>query len=192
MSSVFRNYSTPTPQASNPSRQRGITVFIALIALVALTVAGIALVRSVDTGNLIAGNFAFKQAALQATDAGIEAAFNQVPTIANLDTLIENQYYPVMLPLDENGIPSTVDWDLVPTQNVAGYTVGYVIERLCSGTLPITDTQTNCVANQTQSLGSKKQGGPVFPSSSGLNYRVTVRVQGPRNTISMAQAILAF
>ena len=38
-----------------PGRQRGITLIIALIALVALTMAGIALVRSVDTGNVIAG-----------------------------------------------------------------------------------------------------------------------------------------
>ena len=41
----------PLPKAPGlPCRQAGITLIIALIALVALTMAGIALVRSVDTG----------------------------------------------------------------------------------------------------------------------------------------------
>jgi Tfp pilus assembly protein PilX len=40
--------------------QQGVVLLMALIMLVALTLAGIALVRSVDTTNLIAGNLAFK------------------------------------------------------------------------------------------------------------------------------------
>lgn len=177
-----------------PRRQRGITLIIALIALVALTMAGIALVRSVDTGNVIAGNFAFRQTALQATDAGVEAAFAQLPTIiaTSLESPIANQYYPVMQPLDANGIPTTVDWGAVPATDISGYTVRYVIERLCSGALPITDIQANCVVDLGQNNGSKKQGSPVFSSATSVNYRVTVRVEGPRSTLSMAQAILAF
>jgi hypothetical protein len=56
------------------SRQRGSALFIALISLVTMTLAGIALVRSVDTINLISGNFSFRQAALHASDLGVEAA----------------------------------------------------------------------------------------------------------------------
>jgi Tfp pilus assembly protein PilX len=47
--------------ASLPSRIRGAVLFIALIVLVAMTLAGIAIMRSVDTATLIAGNLAFKQ-----------------------------------------------------------------------------------------------------------------------------------
>ena len=36
--------------------QSGVVLFIALIVLVAMTLAGIAIMRSVDTGNQIAGN----------------------------------------------------------------------------------------------------------------------------------------
>ena len=43
-------------------RERGTIIFIALIVLVAMSLAGIALMRSVDTANLIAGNLAFKNA----------------------------------------------------------------------------------------------------------------------------------
>ena len=57
------------------NRQHGVVLFIALIILVAMTLAGIALVRSVDTNNIISGNLAFKQSSLLAADRGIQAAF---------------------------------------------------------------------------------------------------------------------
>ena len=98
--------------------QAGITLIIALIALVALTMAGIALVRSVDTGNVIAGNFAFRQSSMQATDTGVEAAFTQLgddrrrrPGHRDRESV-----FPGMQTLDTNGIPTTVNWPsfLVP------------------------------------------------------------------------------
>jgi Tfp pilus assembly protein PilX len=55
-------------------RQRGAILFIALIVLVAMTLAGIALMRSVDTNVLIAGNLAFRQGATAAGDYGVEDA----------------------------------------------------------------------------------------------------------------------
>ena len=181
-----------------PRRQRGITLIIALIALVALTMAGIALVRSVDTGNVIAGNFAFRQASMQATDTGVEAAFTQLGTIVGAaDTAIANQYYPVMQPLDGNGIPTTVTWSNVPGTTMGSnneYTVRYVIERMCTGTagVVITDIVSNCVVDQGLTGGSMKPGAAVFTNAGAVNYRVTVRVEGPRNTVAMSQAILAF
>ena len=57
------------------NRQHGVVLFIALIILVAMTLAGIALVRSVDTNNIISGNLAFKHSSLLAADRGIQAAF---------------------------------------------------------------------------------------------------------------------
>jgi Tfp pilus assembly protein PilX len=182
---------------SAPCRQKGITLIIALIALVALTLAGIALMRSVDTNNVIAGNFAFRQASMQATDTGVEDAFTQLKTIAtsSVDTPIANQYFTVMQPLDSNGIPNTVTWSSVPSTTRGDYTVRYVIERMCTGTngVAITDIVSNCVADQgTQASGSQKSGSPVFSAASAVNFRVTVRVEGPRNTVAMSQTILAF
>ena len=55
-------------------KQRGIVLFFALIALVVMSLAAVALIRSVDTGTMIAGNLAFKQAATASGDAGIERA----------------------------------------------------------------------------------------------------------------------
>ena len=44
--------------ASCRSGQSGVVLFIALIVLVAMTLAGIAIMRSVDTGVAISGNVA--------------------------------------------------------------------------------------------------------------------------------------
>lgn len=55
-------------------KQRGIVLFFALIALLVLSLAAVALIRSVDTSTIIAGNLAFKQSATSSGDTGIEAA----------------------------------------------------------------------------------------------------------------------
>lgn len=55
-------------------RQSGVVLILALVALVALTLAAVALTRSVATSNAIAGNLAFQQAATHSADEGIETA----------------------------------------------------------------------------------------------------------------------
>jgi type IV pilus assembly protein PilX len=57
-----------------PAKQRGVVLFFTLIALVVMSLAAVALIRSVDTSTMIAGNLAFKQAGTSSGDAGIEAA----------------------------------------------------------------------------------------------------------------------
>jgi len=67
-------------------RQKGVVLLVALIMLIALTLSGIALFRQVGTGVLIARNLTFKNAALAASDAGVEAARNWLVTSgANLE-----------------------------------------------------------------------------------------------------------
>lgn len=57
-----------------PACQHGVVLLISLIVLVALTMAGLALVRSVDTTGIIAANLAFRQAVVRAADAATEEA----------------------------------------------------------------------------------------------------------------------
>ena len=66
--------SMPPSRGTPRARQGGVVLMMALIVLVAMTLAGIALVRSVNTSNIIAGNLAFQQAATHAGDTGTEAA----------------------------------------------------------------------------------------------------------------------
>lgn len=122
-------------------RQRGVVLFIALIALVAMTLAGLALMRSVDTSNVIAGNFAFKESTLHAADLGTEIAISGVPGSPALSAIINadgttvafpNKYFPIRQLVDAQGIPITVDWTAVPVVNSSnGNSVQYVVERMC-------------------------------------------------------------
>ena len=195
-----------------PRRERGVVLMIALIVLVALTLAGLSMVRAVDTGSVIAGNFAFRQAALSATDAGVEAAFgvlngsgaNGVVQTAP-DNQVANKYYPVVQNADANGIPTGITWTSAYTLNdvpagitkvsvPTGYDVRFVIERMCYGAFPVTNVGEMCVNERTTdaSGGSLKIGAAKFTGATKTNYRVTVRTEGPRNTVSMAQAVVAF
>ena len=184
-------------------KQSGLVLILVLFGIVAMALAGVALVRATQTTNMIAGNFAFKQAALAATDAAVELAY------AQLDTLVVTTadaaypagctagacvYYPSRQATDINGVPTAVgNWSAVPASLVnASYSAQYVIDRLCSGALPVTDPTTNCYVGQAAVAGgSKKVGDSSFASSPEVYYRVSVRVSGPRNTTSFVQAVVA-
>lgn len=90
--------------------QTGVVLLIALIMLAALSMAGIVLFRQVTTGVIIAGNLAFKTAAVAASDRGVEAARNFLVTTA-LDLAAKQPgYFPgwcnttANLDADGNGI----------------------------------------------------------------------------------------
>lgn len=193
---------THSPVAHYPlvHSQRGVSLFITLIAVVALSFAGLALVRSVDTTNQIAGNLAFRQGALHATDVGIEAAYNALATIttssndANYPSACASgacQYYALKQATDTRGIPTVINWANVPETTVnSSYKVKYVIDRWCEGTLPVTDKVGQCSTSDAAGGGTKKAGGVVFSASLLTYYRITTQVTGPRNTISIVQALV--
>ncbi len=54
--------------------QRGMSMLIALIALVVMSLTAVALVRSVDTGTLIIGNYSFKQDATESSSTAAQTA----------------------------------------------------------------------------------------------------------------------
>lgn len=199
-----------------PRRERGVVVFISLIVLVVMTLAALGLVRSIDTATLVAGNLAFKQASLHLADIGTEAAVNELERFAttSADAVYPSgcgsngacRYYPVMQPLDSRGAPTLINWsNVAKTSNItfpstfngnivipSGYAIQFVVERLCSGTLPITDPASNCYATPSSDSegGSKKSGSPVFTSVGKLYYRATIRVSDAKNSETITQVIL--
>jgi type IV pilus assembly protein PilX len=202
--------------ATNPMRglrrgassQRGAVLFVALIVLVAMLLGSVVLVRSVDTANIIAGNLTFKQTTVQAGDYGVEAAVAVLPDIATNTPDTDTQaatywYYATRRAADINGIPGTneawipgpvapIDWSVVPVAAaVAGNTVRVIIDRLCRGPTPVTDIEANCFVEGSAAGGSKAIGRAVFTSTEAVFYRVTAHVTGPRNTVSIVQAIVS-
>lgn len=184
-------------------KQRGVSLIIALISLVAMTLAGFALIRAVDTTNIISGNLAFRQGSLTVTDVGVENALTALDTIVttSLDANYPAgcavgacNYYPIrQIPVDAAGVPTVIgDWSTVPSTTVdASYSVQYVIDRLCDGPAPVTDVSAKCMRTTGSSAGSKKAGSVSFTSATQVYYRATVRVVGPRNSTSIVQAIYA-
>ena len=194
-------------------RERGVVLMVALIVLVALTLAGLSMVRSVDTGVVIAGNLSFRQAASQAMDAGVEAALTGInATWAGSANAIPNKYYQYMLAdTDADGVPDTdvlggkVDWKqsmtIVDPGGLTGYTVNYVVDRMCvqdplNAAATITsdlDAQKRCnlepevLGFQSQKIGSAGGLGELRK----IHYRITVKVTGPRNTETYAEAVIA-
>jgi Tfp pilus assembly protein PilX len=189
--------------ATLPSRGRGAVLFIALIVLVAMTLAGIAIMRSVDTTTLIAGNLAFKQGTIQSADNGIETAFQWLmanrPALPNND--LANGYY-------SSKPAGSLDWNLPATwasavtvgTDAAGNTISYLIHRMCTlGGAAYNATNQQC-ALDAPAIGvppppakgdSFAVGAPGFLSDPRPFYRITVRSQGPRNTVSFVQSMVA-
>lgn len=183
-------------------RQQGVVLFIALIVLVAMTLAGIAMVRSVDTSNVIAGNLAFKQSAIQAGDRGVDAAYNWL--VANsAGTTLQNtdlaQGYFSSRPGTEPDWSNPGSWTNAITlaDDGSGYTVSYVIHRMCTQPdTPYNGTNAG-VANEcalsfpsgaSSSGGSMTVGAVTFQGIPQLYYRITARIVGPRSTVSVTQA----
>ncbi|MDA8093812.1 MAG: pilus assembly PilX N-terminal domain-containing protein [Betaproteobacteria bacterium] len=203
-----QHVANPLGRHAPPAKQTGVVLFIALIALVVMMLAAIALVRTTGIANIIAGNMAFKQAATQAGDAGIELALKALPTIVqnNLNTALTGQYSPTeLMCTNASGTPTNctgsqvppIAWANVPCYDPQGntctsataYQIQYFIDRLCtSSTLPVTDLQADCVIGTPTGTGSGKSGSVVFSGATLVYYRVTVKVQGPRNTVSYVQA----
>lgn len=198
-----------------PSEQRGLVLFFALIALVAMSLAAVALVRSVDTTTLIAGNLAFRQSTTSSGDSGTEAAIGVLAATEAANSgknVFTDATHAFNVTSAATGYYSNADPALVLTANstwtdlksspavidASGNTYRYIIQRMCrTENLPI--TTTNCLFSAVPSDTGEK-GAPLPPEiCAGVGcpkggqsplYRVTVRITGPKNTISYIQSVV--
>lgn len=199
--------------------QRGVTLIIALIVLVGMTLAGIALMRSVNTANIIAGNLAFQQAATQSADAGTESAIAFL--LSNSSTGLQNNaLVPSSDPTVARGyyatrqnLASNQSWDewwsaLSPAGtfsvtfsngtmvDAAGNSVSFIIDRQCVGAGSPTSPSAGCAKSTASSvlntsINSNDAGSGAYTLSGQVYYRITTRVLGPRNAVSYVQTIVA-
>ena len=188
-------------------RQQGVVLLISLIILIAMTLAGIALIRSTDLGNIIAGNLAFKQAATHAGDRGIEKALEWLSN--NPGLLVSDQPSAGYSANGKDAARSPAAgktwkdyWETLPTSRIwtlssadagnSGNSVSLVIDRMCD--LPgDVNGGANCTTSTVAGVvgGSGQEGGEkAITGSSAIYYRVTVRIDGPRNTVSFIQSLV--
>jgi len=206
------------PRLPTPRNQRGTMLIIALIVLVAMTLAGIATMRSVDTATVLAGNIAFRQSALNAADQGIQAGFALLSTALTNPAADLTQdgmklglagYYSSASPTEPNwSDPAT--WTNPDHKAVqlnggapdsAGNVVWFIAERLCE--VPNCKAGEICLGKPANTCGSSpgarslsREGDDNFRVTGALNpipqphYRVTARSVGPRNSIAIVQTLV--
>jgi type IV pilus assembly protein PilX len=141
------------------SASRGASLLFALLTLAAMSLAAVALVRSVDTASLVAGNLGFKQASVAATGQAAEAAIARLVALraaSQLDAVRAGEaYYPTAfenLDIRDRSTAATravVDWNgdgcatpytagfanclaSRPVPTLVGNDARYVITRLCA------------------------------------------------------------
>jgi hypothetical protein len=215
-----------------------VVLFIALIVMVAMSLAAVALIRSVDTSTQVIANLAFRQASITLANWAIEKASSGLfaqyggPRINDItkDLLAENYYAVHSLSGAHGCVGNSVDgihWDDAsgvpcPLQNKTslaaaglGQTftdaslnkVYYVVERMCNPDPTLTNPQRPDGSDPNKPKDSTQLGwcDVIAPKGGGCHeingqcvfdfppmayYRITVRVDGPKNTVSFVQTMV--
>lgn len=193
-------------------RQQGIVLFIALLVMVALSIAGVALLRSTDAVTAVTGNLVLKQAASLAVDRGIERAIHALwevaPALDRTQHASAQNFFACIrgtaggcmaagsvvpkipdLLLSPSGCSGAgLAFGLIATDD-AGNSSCYVIERMCLAPGPAIRSNCNLASGALGAdPGTQHYVGLIRPGDA--FYRVTVRVEGPRSTVTYAQAVL--
>ena len=184
-----------TPRRS----ERGVVMFVALVVLIVMTLAGLAMLRQMSSGVSIAGNIAFKQGATAVADAGIEAGRAWLTANAgavNADVAASGYYATWGTNVDPTSAVWKTMWDAVPDTLVTNTgNVRFIVQRLCSMPGPSFGGAQQCSDSIPASGGGESKGGGSYGNTSSTLtpapfYRVTARVIGPRNTVSYTQVVM--
>jgi type IV pilus assembly protein PilX len=178
------------------SRQRGVVLIFCLIVLVILLSGGVAVIRSTNSSLFSAGNLAFKRDLLNQGEqavAHVMGLFQGGGGLASSTSTQQNDatrnYSATQLPTNAQGIPTAMlqsnsafasAWtasDL--TGATSDVQIRYLIDRMCSAAGAA--SSNNCVQAQSAPTGGTAgAGGPTVTTAS--VYRLTIRVNGPRDT----------
>ncbi|MBI5890537.1 MAG: hypothetical protein HZB47_07655 [Nitrosomonadales bacterium] len=206
----------PSVVSQRISQQRGVVLFFTLIALLAMSLAAVALIRSVDTSAMISGNLAFKQSATASAELGIDNALGKLWAIqmANVSIDIDNDsthplnqtnlaanpgYYASLDPTINVTDPST--WSgpnsaVTLGNDLSGNRVSYIVQRMCR-TSGVRKLDADCLLASPPSAtsGMEVQDAPSYCPNCGTNgqpaqTRVTVRSEGANHSVSFVQGII--
>lgn len=170
--------------------QRGATMLVVMVLMTVMLLGAIGMARHVEVGTVAAGNSAFRDVSLQVSEVGLNTAFRAVRDMpfAGEDLDAAAWYWATPRTEDAVGLPD-VNWNAAPEVVVDAYRVRYVVERMCQAT-PVTDALRECLVRQVQVLGSARAEEEALDPPNSRQYRVTVRVTGPRGTTVFTQALV--
>jgi type IV pilus assembly protein PilX len=206
---------------STLSSQRGTVLLLTLVVLVVLLLGGVALVRSFDTSLLTAGNIAFKRDLVNQGERVVPVVLKLFQTGAlNTATARQNNnqgqnYSAAILPSSPQGVPlvlldngaftaiGNAGNDIVLQDLNQNVKIRYVVDRMCNAQgLDATLGSAGCIladnglsnavdvnnSNTADFAGPDGKAGAV-PQQ--VVYRISVRVDGPRNTQAFLQTTFA-
>ena len=182
--------------------ERGMVLIMVLVVLLIMFLAGTGVMRASDTANVLAGNFSFQQAAVQASDRALTDALTMIANRVaggSGNTTVNNQYLAVAeTAVDGRGVPTAVSWADVScvdekgalvadcAANTGRYRVQYVVERMCSSSPDLSD-----IADIRARCEHDASATALSASTIGLHYRVLIRVRGPRGTEAWFEAMVS-
>ena len=206
---------------ANRFGQQGVVLFIAMIALVVMSLAGVALIRSVDTNSLITGNLSFKQTSITSASFGVESFTNSLGQRLKGDTYAQNDdrpngYYSSCTnnvtqkttTCDGALLTDAATWKagstskladiptlLSPGKDAFGNTIEYIVERMCTQVGAASKSYclvaTRTIEGDSKVVLNQTIVGAPLKDSDLPVYRVTVKVTGPKNTTSFVQAFIS-
>lgn len=190
-------------QAHAPRRrQSGVVLIIALIVLALMSYAAASVIRSTDTGILVAGNLALRQETMHASDIAADHAwedlvpgnyttksyyystrqsaspdFSTATTIA-ADSVWSGNSVPC---IDEQGRSTDCATD------TGGFRIQYIIERQCDSDPDLTSADSikaNCSVDPATAA-------KTAPNEIGIYFRVITRARGPRGTVNFYESMIS-
>jgi Tfp pilus assembly protein PilX len=178
----------PRPIARAP--RRGVTMLVVLILLSVMLLGGLGLARMTETGTLSSGNNAARDASLHASEVGINTAYEAVKavTAANEGSNAGDWYFATTQTADAAGMPG-INWNNAPEVVVGAYAVRYAVERMCT-VAAVTDTLKQCLVRQVPQIGSASDGKEAVDPPNARQFRITVRVLGPKNAETWVQTLV--
>lgn len=180
--------------------ERGVVLLLCLIVLVVLLAGGVAVMRSMNTSLSSAGNLAFKRDLVNQGEQAADTALKLFSTGAlsavgaDLVSVKDVNYSAERLPSNDRGIPlallsdsafdavASAAKDIEDTSRKDHVKVRYVIDRLCNASGAASKSSCVYAPATTDVRGGSVQESQRPPPPKALVYRLSVRVDGPRDT----------
>ncbi|RYY62537.1 MAG: hypothetical protein EOO24_58420 [Comamonadaceae bacterium] len=200
------------PRFRSPARQRGVVLMFCLIILVILLAGGVAVVRSMNSSMFSAGNLAFKRDLLNQGEQAVSEVLRAFAATGALgaanvtsNNLAAENYSATELVTNSRGIPNVllVQSGTLSGPDVSGATftpaktltgrdgvvIRYVIDRLCNTTGSFATLGASRCVYSPIAVATGGTAGEERPTVAAPPlYRVSVRVDGPRNTQVFVQS----
>jgi Tfp pilus assembly protein PilX len=171
-------------------------LIVTLLIMVAMLLVSTALLRSTNTSVQVVGNLSFRQAAESTANIAVERAVEAVTGTATAcpTTAAANDGLYTFKQAGESpeGIPAALLGGAQPNGvcsiTVGNMTVTFIVEPMC-------DADGNCLSSNDGGGGDKHIdgesaiGGGVVAASDAV-HRVSIRVDGAKNTTVFAQAFI--